>query len=89
MDWLFERTIELAAWVAFVLGLIFLFESVYMLYLWTQTFAAVPEDAVNPVEVTNHLANSGQAAAKFVGAAIAMGILACIDHYVFDIPEQA
>ncbi|MEM8945779.1 MAG: hypothetical protein AAGD11_11400 [Planctomycetota bacterium] len=87
MDWLFERTIELAAWVAFVLGAIFLFDSVYMLYLWTQTLS--PEEGANAVEATNYLANSGQAAAKFVGAAIGMGILACIDHYVFDLPDQA
>lgn len=87
MDWLFERTIELAAWVAFVLGVIFLCDSIYMLYLWVQNFSG--GDAVNAVDNSQFLANSGQAAAKFVGAAIAMGILACIDHYVFDLPDEA
>lgn len=87
MDWLFERTIELAAWVAFILGVIFLCDSLYSLFLWTQTLSVA--DEVNEVDSTLILAKSGQAAAKFVGAAIAMGILACIDHYVFDLPEEA
>lgn len=87
MDWLFERTIELAAWVAFILCVIFLCDSLYMLFQWTQTLSVA--DQVNEVDSSQFLANSGQAAAKFVGAAIAMGILACIDHYVFDLPDEA
>lgn len=81
MDWLFERVIELGAWVALVLGIIFLCDSIWMLVQYVQNFGG--EGAAN------YLANSGQAAAKFVGASLAMGILACIDHYVFDAPEQA
>ncbi len=87
MDWLFERTIELGAWVAFILCAIFLCDSVYMLYQWVMSFSG--GDAVNAVDSSQFLTNSGQAAAKFVGAAVAMGILACIDHYVFDLPEEA
>lgn len=87
MDWLFERTIELAAWVAFILCAIFLADSAYMLFLWVQSLSG--GEAINAVDTSQHLANSGQAALKFVGTAIAMGILACIDHYVFDLPEEA
>ena len=86
MDWLFERTIELAAWVAFILGAIFLCDAIWMLVLWVQNLGG---SDVNPVDPDGFLAQSGQAAIKFVGAAIAMGILACIDHYVFDMPEEA
>ena len=86
MDWLFERTIELAAWVAFVLGVIFFCDAVWMFVLWVQNLGG---GDVNPVDPGGFLAQSGQAAIKFVGAALAMGILACIDHYVFDMPEEA
>ena len=87
MDWLFERTIEIAAWVAFILGIIFLCDAIWMLVLWVQNFAG--PDEINAVDPAGFLAQSGQAATKFVGAAIAMGVLACIDHYVFDLPEEA
>jgi len=80
MDWLFERTIELAAWVAFILGMIFLCDALWML---VQYFQNLGEGS------SSYLAQSGQAATQFVGAALAMGLLACIDHYVFDLPEEA
>ncbi len=86
MDWLFERTIELAAWVAFILCVLFLCDSIWMLAIWARSLGG---DGVNVVDPSGFLAQSGQAAIKFVGAAVAMGVLACIDHYVFDIPEQA
>lgn len=86
MDWLFERTIELAAWVAFILCILFFCDAIWMLVLWIQNLGGAEINAVNP---GGFLAQSGQAAAKFVGAAIALGVLACIDHYVFDLPEEA
>ncbi len=86
MDWIFERTIELAAWVAFLLGVIFFCDAAWMLVQWAQNLGG---GGVNPVDPSAFLAQSGQAAAKFVGAAIALGVLACIDHYVFDLPEEA
>ncbi len=81
MAWLFERMIELAAWVAFALGLIFLIDSVYLLVEWVQAWRA--EDATG-----NLLFESGRAAAGFVFSALAVGTLACIDRYVFDLPEE-
>ena len=87
MDWIFERTIELAAWVAFILCLMFFCDSVWMLVQWLQNLGG--GGGVNPVDPSAFLAQSSQAAAKFVGSAIALGVLACIDHYVFDQPSEA
>lgn len=87
MDWLFERTIELAAWVALILAVIFFCDSVWMLFVWVRNLSGGEE--INAVDPAGFLAQSGQAAIKFVGAAIAMGVLACIDHYVFDLDEQS
>jgi hypothetical protein len=86
MDWLFERTIELAAWVAFLLGAIFLGDAIWLLVLWVQQLGGSEINAVDP---TGFLTQSGTAAGKFVGAALALGLLACIDRYVFDLPEEA
>jgi hypothetical protein len=80
MAWLFERMIETAAWVAFILGLIFLCESVWMLVQWVRY--------MNIEGGTDYLQKSGQAAASFVASALAMGLLACIDHYVFDYEDR-
>jgi hypothetical protein len=76
MAWLFERTIETAAWVAFILGLVFLCEAVWLLVEWARNMGQ--EGA------GDYLRHSANAAASFVGAALAMGLLACIDRYVFD-----
>lgn len=78
MAWLFERTIELAAWVAFVLGLVFLAESAWMFAQWILSLSSEP--------APDFLIESGRAAGLFVLAALAMGALACIDRYVFDLP---
>ena len=80
MAWLFERTIETAAWVAFILGVVFLCESVWMLVEWARNLRTDGG--------TDHLWQSGRAAASFVAATLAMGLLACIDHYVFDYQDR-
>jgi hypothetical protein len=79
MEWLFERMIELAAWVAFILGIVFLCEAVYLLVQWVRSLSTEP--------VQSLLLQSGQAAGAFVASALAVGALACIDRYVFDLPE--
>ncbi len=84
MDWLFERMIELAAWVAFILGILFFCDSIWMLVLWGKNLGG---EGVNPIDSSAYLAQSGQAAIKFVGITLALGVLACIDHYVFDQPD--
>ncbi len=80
MDWLFERIIELAAWVAFILGVVFLCDAIWMLFQWGIHFRGEGS--------ANYLTQSCQAAIKFVGSALALGFLACIDRYVFDLPEE-
>jgi hypothetical protein len=81
MAWLFERMIELAAWVAFILGLIFLVDAVWLLVEWVLSLRGDP--------APNLLIESGRAAGLFVLSALAVGALACIDRYVFDVPESA
>jgi hypothetical protein len=80
MEWLFERMIELAAWVAFILGIVFFCEAVYLLFQWVRSLSTEPAQPL--------LLQSAHAAAAFVLSALAVGALACIDRYVFDVPEQ-
>ncbi|MAT70304.1 MAG: hypothetical protein CMJ58_12365 [Planctomycetaceae bacterium] len=82
MEWLFERTIELAAWVAFILGVVFLCDAGYLLFQWVQSLGG---DAPS----RELLGQAGYAAACFVASALALGALACIDRYVFDLPEES
>jgi hypothetical protein len=80
MAWLFERMIETAAWVAFILGVVFLCEAVWLLVEWVRNMG---EEGA-----TEYLRQSANAAASFVASALAMGLLACIDHYVFDYEDR-
>ena len=80
MDWLFERMIELAALVAFILAAIFLIDAGYLLVLW---FLSWTSEEPAP----ERLLQSAQAAGAFVLSALSMGALACIDRYVFDAPQ--
>ena len=79
MEWLFERMIEAAAWFAFVIGLVFCGGAIWSFVLWVMSGG------------TDHelLYRSGYSAAGFIVSAIALGTLACIDRYVFDLPEEA
>ena len=72
--------IETAAWVAFILGLVFLCEAAWMFFQWIINRGGG--------DSTAFLTNSGQAAAAFVASALALGALACIDRYVFDVDEH-
>ena len=80
MTWLFERIIELAAWVAFILCIVLLCQAVWMLFHWIRNFG----DNVG----LQYLVQAGQSAGAFVLSALALGLLACIDHYVFDLAED-
>ena len=81
MDWLFERLIELAAWAAFILGLVFLCDTLWWLFHWVSDIGGESS--------ATSITKSCEAAVKFVGSALALGALACIDRYVFDLPEEA
>jgi hypothetical protein len=82
MAWLFERMIELAAWVAFIIGVAFLVSAIVFFVqaarLWW---------GGNAAEAPDPLLQSAIAASWFVLSALAVGALACIDRYVFDLPE--
>ena len=79
MAWLFERTIELAAWVAFILGIVCLVDAGILFYRFVVAW-------MNNETAPQVIYQSGQAAAAFVLFTLAMGALACIDRYVFDQP---
>jgi len=80
MAWLFERTIELAAWVAFILAAICLIDAGYVFYQFIRVWM---DGETSPVLAYR----AGQAAGGFVLFTLAMGALACIDRYVFDLPQ--
>ncbi|NLF29722.1 MAG: hypothetical protein GX591_02405 [Planctomycetes bacterium] len=80
MAWLFERTIELAAWVAFILAGICLVDSVYVFYQFIRVW-------MNGETAPVLAFRAGQAAGGFVLFSLVMGLLACIDRYVFDQPQ--
>ena len=83
MAWLFERMVELAAWVAFILGLVFLAGAVS--YFVQGVRAWMNEGGQESGDL---LIQAAIAASAFVLSIIAMGVLACIDHYVFDADER-
>jgi hypothetical protein len=84
MAWLFERMIELAAWVALVLGLIFLAGAIYYFVHGVRLWFGG-----NGEETADQLIQAAIAASAYVLSIVAMGVLACIDHYVFDSDERA
>ena len=81
MRWLFERTIEIAAWVAMIVGWISAVLAAIWLVRWFGTIG-VREDA--PWGELTLLRDSAKAAGAFVGFSMAVGVLACIDHFIFD-----
>ena len=82
MAWLFERMIELGAWVAFALGIAFLGAAGYLLVVAVQLWLSG-----NGAEAPDVLVQAALAAGGFVLSALAVGALACIDRYVFDFPS--
>ncbi len=81
MAWLFERTIELAAWVALVLGVVCLVDAGYLFYQFIRLW-------IDNEWAPELMYRAGQAAGGFVLFSLALGTLACIDRYVFDTPES-
>lgn len=80
MRWLFERTIELAAWASMIAAWISAVYMVWWLVDWIGTLRTEPD-----IEM---LCESGKAAAMFVGFSVALGALACIDRFIFDADER-
>lgn len=80
MAWLFERTIETAAWVALVVAWASLALSLYWAFCWVGTLQATePDHAL--------LRDSVKAAGAFVGFSVALGVLACVDRFLYDADE--
>lgn len=80
MIWLFERTIETAAWVAFCVAWASLVVGIYWAFLWVGTLqSTAPDDQL--------LRDSVKALGAFVGFSVALGALACVDRFLFDADE--
>lgn len=79
MTWLFERTIECAAWLAMILAWVAAVFSVVWLVKWFGTLQTGGDYEL--------LTLSAKAAAACVGSAVALGGLACIDRFIFDADE--
>lgn len=79
MAWLFERTIEAAAWVAMIVAWASLGLALYWFYLFIATANADPD--------YNLLRDAAKAAGAFVGFALALGGLACVDRFLYDADE--
>ncbi|MEQ8849285.1 hypothetical protein [Botrimarina sp.] len=91
MAWLFERTVEAAAWAALVAGWVSLGFAVYWFYCFVATLGAEPSLAIGGGEIGGPdyglLRDAGEAAGAFVGFSLALGGLACVDRMLFDADE--
>lgn len=81
MAWIFERTVEAAAWVALVVAWCSLGLGLWWLYRWIGTLQTEPDFAL--------LRDATKAFGAFVGFSVALGLLACVDRFLFDVdPDQ-
>lgn len=81
MSWLFERTIELAAWVAMIVAWISAGLMIWRFVDWVGTLRTEGDPEL--------LWQSAQSAMAFVGFSVALGALACIDRFIFDADEAS
>jgi hypothetical protein len=77
MAWLFERTVEVAAWMAMVAAWVAAAITIYGLVVFFRTWQA---DSLSLAL----LADVGRAAGACVGFAVALGALACVDRFIYD-----
>lgn len=80
MAWLFERTIEIAAWIAMLAAWIAAAVTVHGL---VEFFRVWSNDAMSLAL----LADVGQAAGACVAFAVGLGALACVDRFIYDAEE--
>lgn len=81
MAWLFERTVEVAAWMAMIVAWVSGGLAVYWIVQWFGTLQTEPNHEL--------LRDATKSAGAFVGFAVALGALACIDRFLFDADEVA
>ena len=79
MAWLFERTVEAAAWVAMVVAWASLGLAIYWFGQWCGSLQTGAD--------YDMLRDAAKAAGAFVGFALALGGLACVDRFLFDADE--
>jgi hypothetical protein len=77
MAWLFERTIEVAAWIAMLAAWVAAGLTVYGLVEFFRTWS----DGTMNLDL---LGDTGMMAGTSVAFALALGGLACIDRFVYD-----
>ena len=80
MAWLFERTIEVAAWIALAAAWVAAGMTVYGLVVFART-------AFDDAFRLHLLVETGKAAGACVGFAVALGALACVDRFIYDADE--
>ena len=79
MAWLFERTVECAAWMAMLVSWASAALAVVWFVQWCGTLQTEPDHEL--------IRDSAKAAGAFVGFALALGGLACVDRFLFDADE--
>jgi hypothetical protein len=77
MAWLFERTIEVAAWMAMVATWVAAAMTVHALVIFFQAWS---EEGLNLALLTQ----AGRSAGACVAFAAALGALACVDRFIYD-----
>jgi hypothetical protein len=81
MAWLFERTVEVAAWMAMVAAWVAAAVTVYGLVVFFRTWQA---DSLN----LGLLADTGRAAGACVAFAVGLSALACVDRFIYDADKK-
>ena len=77
MAWLFERTVEVAAWMAMLAAWVSAGITIYGLVIFFQTWR-------NDGFSLGLLAGTVWSAGACVGFAVALGALACVDRFIYD-----
>ncbi len=80
MVWLFERTVEVAAWLALLVAWVSFGLAIYYFARWCGTLQADEIDYYL-------LRDAAKAAGAAVGFALALGGLVCVDRFLFDADE--
>ena len=80
MAWLFERTVECAAWVAMIVAWASAAIAVAYFVRWCGTLQTEPDHQL--------IRDAAKAAGAFVGFSLALGGLACVDRFLFDADES-
>ena len=80
MAWLFERTVEVAAWIVMAAAWVVAGLTVYGLVEFFRTWQS--DEFSLPL-----LVDTGKVAGACVGFAVALGALACVDRFIYDADE--